>query len=60
MVAENTPFLAKLRDQYNISTTFDPCLSTYTPKYMNNPAVIKVRHPVLPAEPPPPGAAGFL
>ncbi|EDQ86318.1 uncharacterized protein MONBRDRAFT_38512 [Monosiga brevicollis MX1] len=44
MVAANSPFLHHLRLQYNVSTTFDACLSTYTPKYMNRQDVVEALH----------------
>ena len=45
-VVQNTPFLGQLREQYNISTSYNPCINTYTPKYMNKPEVIKVTLPM--------------
>jgi serine carboxypeptidase-like clade 2 len=43
-VVQNTPFLGQLREKYNINTTYNPCIDNYTPKYMNQPEVIKVCH----------------
>ena len=43
-VAQYTPFLSKLRARYGIKTSYNPCISSWTPTYMNRPDVIKAIH----------------
>lgn len=43
-VGMTTPFLMHLKQRYGIDTTYNPCISQWTPVYMNRPDVIKAVH----------------
>ncbi|KAJ9436843.1 Serine carboxypeptidase 24 [Diplonema papillatum] len=43
-VAQYTPHLLRFREKYNLSLEYNPCISTFTPKYMNRPDVMKAIH----------------
>eukprot|EP01060_Flectonema_neradi_P026925 TRINITY_DN36569_c0_g1_i1.p1 TRINITY_DN36569_c0_g1~~TRINITY_DN36569_c0_g1_i1.p1 ORF type:complete len:467 (+),score=100.95 TRINITY_DN36569_c0_g1_i1:72-1472(+) len=43
-VRQTTPWLIKMKEKYNLDIQYNPCLSTYTPKYINQPDVLKAIH----------------
>ena len=43
-VERNTPGLARLREHYGVTTSYDPCIKNYPEPYMNRPDVVAALH----------------
>jgi hypothetical protein len=43
-VAQYTPFLQYLKDEYSLDTNYNPCMDNWTPEYMNQESVLKAIH----------------